>query len=150
MKEIFGNLWDFDGILCITTNGTLRKDGACVMGKGVAYQATQRFPNIAYVIGGNTKLQGSHVQLLPHWKLITFPVKHNWWEKADLDLISQSTQELLDLNTSLLADPRWAYNIYLPRPGCGNGQRTWKEVKPIVAVLPDNVFLVGWPNERGK
>jgi len=28
MKEVFGNLWDFDGILAITTNGFVRDLGA--------------------------------------------------------------------------------------------------------------------------
>jgi len=31
----------------------------------------------------------------PEYGLITFPVKHNWWEAADLDLIDRSARELL-------------------------------------------------------
>ncbi len=148
MKEIFGNLWDFDGILCITTNGTLRKDGACVMGRGVAYQATQRFPGIAQYLGSRVKHEGNHVHLLYSGKLISFPVKHNWWEKADLELIAQSVWELTAL-IGALEHPEQVVTVYLPRPGCGNGGLSWTEVKPLVEVLPDNIFLVGWPNEKG-
>lgn len=147
MKEVFGNLWDFDGILCITTNGTLRKDGACVMGRGVARQAMQLYPKLPKELGGFLKLFGNRIfffQTAQH-TLLTFPVKHNWWEKADLQLITQSVKELQELS-SRMGNPI----IYLPRPGCGNGGRTWEEVKPLVSVLPDNVYIVGWPNEQGS
>jgi len=32
----------------------------------------------------------------------------------------------------------------LPRPGCGNGHRTWEEVKPLLDGLPDNVWVITW------
>ncbi len=43
MKEDFGDLWDFDGIIAITTNGFVKKDGSCVMGRGCAKEAALRF-----------------------------------------------------------------------------------------------------------
>lgn len=44
MKECQGNIWTYGAdIIVITTNGTVRKDGACVMGRGVAQQALKRF-----------------------------------------------------------------------------------------------------------
>lgn len=50
MKETFGNIWElakpYDGIV-ITTNGYVNKRGEAVMGKGIAYQAKQREPEIA-------------------------------------------------------------------------------------------------------
>lgn len=149
MKEIFGNLWDFNGVLCITTNGTLRKDGACIMGRGVAYQAKNRYPQLPYSLGHNIKYLGNHVFFYnlsgpqQPQRLITFPVKHNWWEKADLKLIAQSVQELIKMNQSL-----GNVNVYLHRPGCGNGGLSWTEVKPLISVLPDNIYIVGWPNEK--
>ena len=43
MKEVFGDLWEFDGIIAITTNGFVKRDGTCVMGRGCARQAAVRF-----------------------------------------------------------------------------------------------------------
>ena len=43
MKEVFGDLWEFDGTIAITTNGFLKRDGTCVMGRGCARQAAVRF-----------------------------------------------------------------------------------------------------------
>ena len=47
MKEVFGDLWKFDGIIAITTNGFVKKDRTCVMGRGCARQAAVRFPELS-------------------------------------------------------------------------------------------------------
>lgn len=153
MKEVFGNLWDFDGIPCILTNGTARPiDGFAIMGAGVALEAKERMPSLPKLLGANLRFLGNHVFLFPpsaqsgYHSVITFPTKHNWQDrKADLALITQSTQELLTIQASM-GSPR----INLPRPGCGKGKLTWAEVKPIVSVLPDNIYIVGWPNEKAS
>ncbi len=45
MIEEFGDIWEIPGdARVITTNGVVRKDGACVMGRGVALQAKMRYP----------------------------------------------------------------------------------------------------------
>jgi len=31
--------------------------------------------------------------------------------------------------------------IFLPRPGCGAGELEWKDVKPLLEVLPDKYFV---------
>jgi hypothetical protein len=54
--------------------------------------------------------------------LITFPVKHTWWEAADLDLIERSARELL----KMIEVKKIQEAIYLPRPGCGNECRPEK------------------------
>jgi hypothetical protein len=46
VKELFGNLWEFDGIIVITTNGFVKRDGTCVMGRGCAKQATIKLPGL--------------------------------------------------------------------------------------------------------
>src|ERR1041384_5121667 len=103
MKEITGELWDFYGkpgyVVCITTNGTVRKDGACVMGRGCAREAAERNPALPYVIGDHIKRNGNTGFLITTTGrspglTYTFPVKHNWWEQADLELIRHSAQWL--------------------------------------------------------
>ena len=143
MKVVEGDIWEVGAnFMVITTNGTLRKDGACVMGRGTALQAKQRFPGIEYHLGKALRTDGNKVTVLfkegKGHNIVAFPVKHNWWEKADLKLIKQSVIELKALAEG--ANSTFA----LPIPGIGNGGRTLEEVLPILeeANLPDNVILV--------
>ena len=134
---VFGDVWDYKAdCICIPTNGTLNRFGECVMGRGVAQQATRRLPGIAAEIGKSIKRQGNRLYMMGN--LCAFPVKHNWWEKADLALIEQSAYDLGQLATDYPAKV-----FVLPRPGCGNGQRTWEEVRPVIEdILPDNVHVI--------
>ena len=141
MKEVFGNIWDYPAdYVVITTNGDVRRDGAAVMGRGVALQAKSNFPGMEYLLGKALQLFGSHVRYLESGRgvIVMFPVKHHWREKADLALIAQSAVEL-----TVLAMLHPDKTFVLPRPGCGNGGLTWKQVKPIIeSVLPDNVHVI--------
>jgi hypothetical protein len=131
ITELKGNLWDYHvngEWCCITTNGFVKLTGECVMGKGVAFQAKYRFPNLPMELGARIKEDGNHVFTFSSYRLITFPVKHKWWELADLDLIKRSAEELYDYLDAAGSIKR----VYLPRPGCGNGMLTWKLVKPVL------------------
>ncbi len=147
MLEIKGNAWDllnnFDA-LCITTNGFIKRDGRAVMGRGIAKEATLRVQNIQYKLANVIRTTGNSVGIITEYNnkpLIAFPVKHNWWEEADIELIKRSCIaliELLDQHTSIKS-------ILLPRPGCGNGKLDWNYVKPIISELLDNrVYVVSW------
>lgn len=142
MREITGELWDYYGrhhtIVLITTNGTVKKNGACVMGRGCAFEATQRIPRIAKQLGALIQKHGNVVVELEYERLWTFPVKHNWWERADLELIRRSAETL----GQLAQPPHQDLTFVLPRPGCGNGHLTWEVVRPLLAGLPDNVLVI--------
>ncbi len=139
MKEVFGDLWEFDGIVAITTNGFIKRDRTCVMGIGCAKQAAARFPELPYQLGTKISVQGNHVFYFPDFRLITFPVKHNWWEAADLDLIDRSARELL----KIIEVNKINEAIYLPRPGCGNGKLKWEDVKKILSpILKSDQFHI--------
>ncbi len=140
MKEVFGNLWEFDGIIAITTNGFVKRDGTCVMGRGCARQAAVRFPELPGKLASRISAEGNHVFNFPEYRLITFPVKHNWWEAADLDLIERSARELL----KIIEVKKIKEAIYLPRPGCGNGRLKWEEVKKFLSPIlkPDQFHIV--------
>lgn len=149
MKEIKGDLWEFYGkegfAVLITTNGFVRKDGKAVMGRGCAREAIDKvgadFPE---VLGKAIKDHGN-ILLRPYGsddaysecQVLTFPVKHNWWEMADPKLIRKSALAL-----KKLARKSPDYVFVLPRPGCGNGQLRWGNVKPLIADLPDNVLVI--------
>src|SRR5258708_25926959 len=97
MKEIFGDLWQFFGktnhVICITTNGVIKKDGPGVMGRGCANEARFRVPGITKNLGDHIRANGNHVGYIGP-NVLAFPVKHAWYEPADPALISRSTDEL--------------------------------------------------------
>jgi hypothetical protein len=147
MKEIVGNLWDYYNVgfvVCITTNGFVKNNGEAVMGRGCAFEATQRFPDIRKQLGEHILRHGN----TPVWLnigLVTFPVKHSWWEEADLRLIQESARWLFEAAQSL---PQRQF--VLPRPGCGNGRLCWADVKPCLEFLPDNVLVIDFPKSGAR
>ena len=86
-------------------------------------------------------IHGNHVAWFLHPMIITFPVKHNWWAKAELILIERSCKELLESCKNLPAGSI-VDKVYMVRPGCGNGQLLWDDVKPILESYLDNRFVV--------
>jgi len=131
-------------IPCITSNGCVRKDGCCVMGRGIAAQASRLFPGFQLKVGQLIKQHGNrcfNVGKYPFRSgqvhLATFVVKHHWSDAADLELIKRSVGEI-----EQLADKFGWKRIYLPAPGCGNGRRAWQDVKPLVESLDDRFTIV--------
>ena len=140
MKEANGNLWVFRGEraewICITTNGFVKNNGHCVMGRGCAKEANEKF-NISAEIGGLIKQYGNRVLVLHDIRIITFPVKHKWFEIADLSLIEKSAHQLIEVCDKFMIE-----KVYMPRPGCGNGKLDWNNVKPVLANILDDRFTV--------
>lgn len=138
MIEIEGDLWDFHErghYIVITTNGDVRKDGCCVMGRGIAEQAALKFPTFQKDVGGMIKAFGNNVYKFDELWLITFPVKHHFKDRADLKLIVKSCNQIVCL-------PDHEAKVYMPRPGCGNGRLLWDVVKPVIAPLLDSRFTI--------
>lgn len=167
MREAKGNLWDYIGktdVLCITTNGFVKKNGEAVMGRGCARQAAAGYPGLSLKLGRELKANGNRCAELHKDSgtlIYSFPVKHDrmvctdkndlvphmrerirlgdtapgWALKADIDLIIKSANELLHLaNTN-----KWS-SILIPRPGCGAGELEWQHVGPILSQILDNRF----------
>ena len=145
MIEKFGNIWDYhkqSNWIVITTNGTVKSNGECVMGRGVAKQAKMLYPELPSDLGTLIKLQGNFVYLFSKYRIITFPVKYNWYEKADIKLIEQSTKELVGAYEIINYPKKLDFNVCLVRPGCGNGQLNWEDVKPVLEKYLDDHFIV--------
>jgi hypothetical protein len=145
MKEDYGNIWHMPGdAICITTNGFVKKNGEAVMGAGIAKEANNFYPGLAKALGEFICIGGNRVHPLYFdntWEqlILSFPVKHNWWEKADMELIRKSCQELIEY----LDVTKPLQNVLLPRPGCGNGKLQWKDVKrEIKPLLDDRITVV--------
>lgn len=146
MLEQTGNLWDLaklPDILVISTNGFVKKNGECVMGRGIAKEAKDRFPSIAKDLGNYILLLGSgvhHLGIYGDYYILSFPVKHNWWEKADPKLIEMSAKQLAYIIDSTF-DPNLHISIYLPQVGSGNGKLNWDDVKKVISPILDDRFV---------
>ena len=130
MKEIQGNIWnwhDAGAYIVVPTNGYVKKNGECVMGRGIARQAAIKFPNLPKELGRAIMHTGNRVYVFDGLRIITFPVKHNWWERADPELIEKSANELRD-GIYIALDEL----VVMPRVGCGNGRLSWTVVRPIL------------------
>lgn len=142
MKEEFGDIWekyDQGYWIVITTNGSVKKDGTAVMGRGIALQAKQRFPDIPLRLGRAISEDGNLPVFFPRYRVVTLPVKRVWSEKADLDLIYTSC---LRLEQGVLAVFKIKVPIYTVRPGCGNGGLKWEDVKPVISFLSDDFVVI--------
>ena len=139
MREDIGNLWTYPAdAVVITTNGFVKKNGEAVMGRGCALEAANLFPNFSYLLGNSLKISGN--KSFHYWlkgvHLLTMPVKHNWREKADLELIEKSALSLISHVDG------WKFNtVVMGRPGCGNGQLNWEDVKPVLEKILDDRFM---------
>lgn len=144
MQRLVGDLFHprFNGsIRVITTNGTIGHFGL-VMGRGVAKIARDRNPGLSWRLAERVKDDGLHVVWDRETDLVAFPVKWNFWERADLDLIRVSCYELVAQAHQYAAYDQWEH-IYLPLVGAGNGHRRRDEVLPILEKeLADDRFTL--------
>lgn len=113
---------------CIPTNGCLKRNKQAVCGKGLAKDAADRFPQFPVLLGESIRNQGNKLAIFSEIKLIAFPTKYHWKDKADIELIKTSMQQLVEFANKLPIEDL----ILLPRPGCGLGGLEWPEVKRII------------------
>ena len=167
MKEARGNMLTIDcDAIVITTNGYVKPNGECVMGKGIAKQVAELFPELPKLLGTRIAKMGNKV----HWfsfegvneVLVSFPVKSSyeafdgtnavehmrgkfkqgdvvpgWACKARIELIENSAHQLVHMANQF----GWK-NIICPRFGCGAGELDWNQVKQIVEPILDDRFTV--------
>lgn len=146
-----GNMWDVfgkTGLFMITTNPIIRKDGAAVMGRGLAKEAATRFPGLPFRFGTrldprNVGYQGitptGVIGAFDNQLVGYFMVKSHWKDVAQLDIIEDSVNDLAE----------WAHHydrIDLNFPGIGNGKLSRDVVLPRLQALPDNVHVWEYGN----
>lgn len=137
-------MWDAfgKGIFMITTNPIRKNDGAVVMGRGIALEAKQRYPELPHDFGKQlTRFPHlDSVGLIGNYDNVPiyyFMVKDHWAHKAKLDIIQRSV-EAIDY---------WFYisdtndRVDLNFPGIGNGGLNREDVLPIIEKLPDNFHI---------
>lgn len=131
-------------IVCVTTNGMIKRDGTAVMGAGIAKTANMRF-NVAGKLANSLRQNGNVVTDLGqyNWQssnfhLVAFPTKENWRDSSLLWLIERSACQLVEF-----ADANNFEHIFLTRPGCGCGGLDWYDtVRPLLKNILDDRFTV--------
>lgn len=148
-----GDMWSVFGktdLFLITTNPIVRKDGAVVMGRGIAKEAATRFPDIPFEIGRQIESFRAHSNLYPEktfpnygvcgfygeerQRIGFFMVKEHWRDMAKLDVIQRSTSLVRKFTQDF-------GRVDLNFPGIGNGRLRREDVLPIIEQLPDNVHV---------
>lgn len=141
MRQVSGDLWAYTAdVYVITTNGSVRKDGGAVMGRGTAREAVALAPEIQAALGARLARYGNVPHVLPcdGPPIVSLPVKHQWWQKADLALIEKSVRLLVKL-----ADRHREWDtIAMVRPCCGNGGLRWPPVRRLIEPLLDDRFVI--------
>lgn len=157
-----GDMWSIAGVtdwFLITTNPIVNRQGLAVMGRGMAKQAADRFPTLrkdfadrlakreykespVFTIG---KYEDGGAPFTSPLRIGCFMVKHHWRDKANLKLISGSTEQL-----AALIDYVGVGRVDLNFPGIGNGGLAREAVLPIIERLPDNVHVWEYVQHRGN
>lgn len=154
----YGDMWsvfDDTDLFLFTANATVRRDGALVMGRGIAKDVAEEFPKLPYKFGA--ALDAMHTReyclLIPNdwpddkrFKVGAFQVKIRWQAKAHLVLIATSTRMLYTLAGVKYPQLRFDLNF----PGIGNGGLDPKKVKGIIDCLPSNVHVWRFEDDRPK
>lgn len=147
MREVDGDIWALHAKgkpVVVTTNGITKANGHAVMGRGVALAAARKFPELPAWLGRELTLHGNHVYYFPQFRLFTFPTKYHWRDPSDMQLIARSCDELRTVvdRWSLVRADADMEEIFLVRPGCASGGLNWDDVKPVIAPLLDDRFVV--------
>ena len=153
------DLWRQNNIVCITTNGFVKKSGEGVLGRGNALAMAKEIQELPKTLGDHIIKNGNVVGVIYN-RVISFPVKPvtcewddalphmqqkfkkgdeiaGFWCRAKLDIIENSLHQLINL----LNYYKTSKDIYLPMPGVGNGDLSIKEVQPIIERYPDNRII---------
>lgn len=144
------NIWTLESLgylIVVPTNIGYTKDGKAVMGRGVAKQASIRHKDLVEWYGAECRKHGKDTPVLAYYRMLLFPVKPlneaepylSWQGEADLALIERSAAQL--------AARPGEERVALPMVGCGCGNRSRKEVIPILEkyLTSSRFLLVEWP-----
>ena len=147
MKVIKGDIFSYIGkadAICVTTNGIVKKDGSLVMGAGNAKLFSNRYPELAKVLGNKIKSSGKNIVFKgveakdnQGTYILSFPTKNDYRSKSDLELIRISAIRL-----KYLADIHKLNNIIIPCPGIGCGGLKKADVINLLKDILDDRFTI--------
>jgi O-acetyl-ADP-ribose deacetylase (regulator of RNase III) len=131
MKFVTGNLLSAPTEAIVNTVNTVG-----VMGKGIALQFKERFPQNFFAYKKACKLGNVETGKMFVFKemtisgektIINFPTKKEWFQKSQYSYIEAGLEDLVRVIRNL--DIK---SIAIPPLGCGNGGLDWEKVKPML------------------
>lgn len=143
MIEMRANLWVLaddmpEAALAVTTNGIVRRDGCLVMGKGIALQFAQRYPDLPLLLAGHVKQHGNTPCFVDYPSgptVVSLPTKNHWRDPSPVELILRSVRAIAESMPH--ADKTC---VIATRPGCGNGGLDWgATVRPALLQLESDL-----------
>lgn len=119
-----------------------------VMGKGLALQAKRTWPAI---VAPYTRACNNNMIHPGRWiavknetlgaHLILFPTKVHWREKSRIEYIKEGMQRFLSLPKNKLG---YIDSVAIPKLGCGEGGLLWRDVKPIILGIVEQMPEINW------
>lgn len=153
MKYRVGNLFDANTEALVNTVNTVG-----VMGKGIALQFKERFPNNFHAYEkackeGNVQIGNMFVfkedTLEGQKTIINFPTKKEWYYKSSYKYIEKGLEDLANVIINL--DIK---SIAIPPLGCGNGGLKWAKVDALIKKHLSNIsnveIIIYEPNKNIK
>ncbi|HQN17708.1 MAG TPA: hypothetical protein PKV86_01150 [Syntrophobacteraceae bacterium] len=150
MITIHGDIWkEFEerpeSYLVIPTNVGWKADGKNVMGRGVAKQAAEKFPELPGIYGGWCQKYDGEVFVHVGRRVICAPTKPLNKDKPHMSWKSFSTFKDVRNSYRQIRDlANRGMEIVTPLLGAGNGGLKFTDAMKLAeeAKLPDNVILV--------
>lgn len=156
MIEIIGDFWEeygnkeYDAIVC-TINQEINSAGNLIMGKGIALEFKKRYPYLPSLFGERIVKGQVKIPLVIHHctepsdllddtpyedvYIVGLPTKMHWKYDSPEELVIDNCQKL-----KFIADFMDWTDILMTRPGCGNGNLDWHQLKTKLNL--DNRFKV--------
>lgn len=136
-------------VVCVTTNGYVKKNGQAVMGRGNALAMAKEYPVLPVNLAAHIIKNGNNVGPILK-RIIAFPVKPitgtfdqvldkirymykpgqtipGYHCKANIEIIERGINQLNDFIIKFNLQ-----EVFLPLPGCSNGELTLEQVQPIL------------------
>jgi len=172
MQQAHGNIWSLsskdDAIVIPVNVGWRQRDNRAVMGRGLAFQASQRWPWLRDRWGQHCRQRGADAipcvfYIESKWarSVILFPSKPlneekpwlSWYGPSDLGLIKKHLPALSGLATdpiTIKGQPiLCGERILVPLIGCGNGNLDPVDIVPVLEQgLTHERFVLVHPETR--
>ncbi|MGN0243994.1 MAG: macro domain-containing protein [Lachnospiraceae bacterium] len=140
IEYIEGNIFNSPAQVIVNTVNTVG-----VMGKGLALSFKKRYPQMfeAYKRACD-KHQLTIGKLMlyyapDHW-ILMFPTKENWRNPSKLEYLEAGLHKFVNTYAE-----KGVTSIAFPKLGCGNGELSWSDVKPVMErylkQLPITVYI---------
>ena len=120
-----------------------------VMGKGLALQFKQKYPNIFEAYRKECYQGKLHVgNITIHEDYVMFPTKDHWKNDSTKEIIKASLEALKELLFIIEVKLNKHPDVYIPRIGCGCGRLAQEIVEMLIEEVLgnvyNNIYLIGF------